>query len=114
MLRKVLGICVVVALAAAGQAGGVQLKKLRTGSTVGELRSVKPAKNKRDMEIEVRAPGEERARRYTVGAHQKELLVAVKAASVGDRVEIDWFDTVEGLCVEKFRVLKKGGKEADE
>lgn len=58
--------------------------------------------NKRDVEIEVLAPGEEKAHRYTVGAQQKELMAAVKAATVGDRVEIEWFDTVEGLCVDKW------------
>lgn len=113
MWQKVMGACVVVALVAAADAGGAQLKKLRTGTTVGELKSVRPAKNKRDLEIEVLAPGEERARRYTVGAHQKELLELVRAAAVGDRVEIAWFDTVEGLCVEKFQVLKKGKPDKD-
>ncbi len=114
MLARVLGVCVVIALLAADQAGGAQLKKLRTGTTVGELKSVSPAKNKRDLEVAVLAPGEERARRYTVGAHQKELLVVVKAAEVGDRVEVEWFDTVEGLCVDKFQVLKKAREQKKE
>jgi hypothetical protein len=113
MLHKVIGVCVVVALVATGGATNAQLKKLRTGTTIGELKSVKPAKNKRDVEIEILAPGEEKARRYTVGAQQKELMVAVKAATVGDRVEIEWFDTVEGLCVDKLQVLKKAKNEKD-
>lgn len=112
-MRTVLGVWVIMAAGAASEADGAQLKKLRTGTTLGELKSVSPAKNKRDKEIEVLAPGEEKARRYTVGAHQKEVLAAVKTAAVGDRVEIEWFDTVEGLCVEKFRVLKKGAKGKD-
>lgn len=97
----------------ADEAGGALLQKVRTGTTIGELKSVSPAKNKRDLEVEVLAPGDEKARRYTVGAQQKDVLVAVKAAAVGDRVEIGWFDTVEGLCVEKFLVLKKGAKGKD-
>lgn len=113
MLNKLLDVCVVFALVASGDAAGAELKKLRTGTTVGELKSVSPAKNKRDVEIEVLAPGEERARRYTIGAHKKELLAAVKAAAAGDRVEVDWFDTVEGLCVDKFQVLKKAKTEQD-
>jgi hypothetical protein len=113
MLQKVIGVCVLIALVATGDASYAQLKKLRTGTTIGELKSVKPAKNKRDVEIEVLAPGEEKARRYTVGAQQKELMAAVKAATVGDRVEIEWFDTVEGLCVDKFQVLKKDKNEKD-
>lgn len=107
MLRTVLIIGVMIALGAPGGVEGAQLKVLRTGTTIGELQSIRPAKNKRDVELEVLAPGEEKARRYTVGAQQKEVLAVVRAAAVGDRVEINWFDTVEGLCVEKFQVLNK-------
>lgn len=108
MLRMMMGVCILLAAGTAKEADGSQLKKLRVGTTLGELKSVSPAKNKRDIEIEVLASGEEKARRYTVGAQQKEILTAVKAAAVGDRVEIEWYDTIEGLCVDKFRVLKKG------
>jgi hypothetical protein len=87
--------------------GQAQLKKLKTGVVAGEVRAIQTARNKRDMELELLAPGEEKARKYTVGAHQKVLLETLKFLQVGDRVEIDWFDTVEGLCVEKLRLLKK-------
>lgn len=100
MFRTSLVISVTIAFVATCGSTAAQLKKLRTGTVVGELKSVSAAKNKRDTVIEVLAPGEEKARRYTVGAQQKQVLTAVKAAKVGDRVEIDWFDTREGLCVE--------------
>ena len=108
MLRRVVvGVGVVLALGLLSGPGQAQLKKLRTGTTIGELKSIGTAKNKRDTIIEVLSPGEEKPRRYTVGAQQKELAAAVRAAQPGQRVEIDWFDTVEGLCVERFRVLAK-------
>jgi hypothetical protein len=104
--NKIVGLWVIIALAAMGDTAAAQLKKLRTGTTIGELKSITLAKNKRDMVIEVLSPGEERARRYTVGAQQKEVIAVVKAAKVGDRVEVEWFDTVEGLCVDKLKVLR--------
>lgn len=107
MLQRLVCVSVVIVLAATCDTGNAQLKKLRTGTTIGELKSVDVAKNKRDTIIEVLAPGEEKARRYTIGAQQPTVVAAAKAATIGDRVEIDWFDTVEGLCVEKFQVLKK-------
>ena len=107
MLQRFVGVSVVVALLATCAIGNGQLKKLRTGTTIGELRSVNAAKNKRDTVIEVLAPGEEKPRRYTVGAQQKALVAAVNAAKIGDRVEVEWFDTSEGLCIEKFQVLTK-------
>lgn len=105
MRQKLVCVGVLIALLTVCGAGNAQLKKLRTGTTVGELKSINPAKNKRDTEIDVLAPGEDKARRYTVGAQQKEIVAAVKAAKIGDRVEIEWYDTVEGLCVDKFQVL---------
>lgn len=107
MLQKLVSASVVIALLIMCGIGNAQGQKKRTGTIIGELKSIKDAPNKRDTIIEVLAPAEEKARRYHVGAQQKTLVAAVRAAKVGDRVEIDWFDTNEGLCVEKFRVLKK-------
>ncbi|MCE9532566.1 MAG: hypothetical protein K8T89_15825 [Planctomycetes bacterium] len=89
-----------------GDRASAQLKKLKTGTTIGELKTVEAAKNKRDTIVEVLAPGEIKPRHYTVGAQQREVLALVKAAKIGERVEIEWYDTVERLCVDKFQVLK--------
>ena len=106
MFQKAVSASVVMALLVMCGIGNAQGGKKRTGTTIGELKSVSPAKNKRDTVIDVLAPGEEKARRYSVGAQQKDVVAAVKAAKVGDRVRIDWVDTNEGLCVEKFEVVK--------
>lgn len=113
MLRSVVGIGVAIAIVATSGIGTAQLQKGRTGTVIGDLKSVSPAKNKRDTLVEVLAPGEEKARTYTVGAQKTDLLKAVAAATVGDRVEIDWFDTNEGLCIAKFQVLRKQEKDKD-
>jgi hypothetical protein len=99
---------VTIAFASAWATDAAQLKKLRTGTAIGQLQTVSPAKNKRDIIIDVLSPGEEKPRSYTVGAQQKSVVAAVQGAKVGDRVEIEWFDTVEGLCVEKFRAVATG------
>lgn len=108
MPHRIVASIVMIVVVATADHGTAQLKKLRTGRTIGELRSMNLAKNKRDTEISVLAPGEENARRYTVNPLQKEVLAELKRAKIGDRVEIDWYDTVEGLCVDK---LKLRGKE---
>lgn len=110
MQRQVLTLSVLLVFLAVSYDADGQLKKLRTGTTIGEIKSVTSAKNKRDVEVEILSPGEERARRYTVGAQQKAVMAAVKAAGIGDRVEIAWFDTVEGLCIDTFKVLQKAKK----
>jgi hypothetical protein len=106
MLRCILALIVFALTCPTATA---QLKKLRTGTTIGELKSINPAKNTRDTILEVLSPGEEKPRRYTVGAHQKDILVKVKSAKAGERVQIEWYDTVEGLCVDKFEALAAAG-----
>ena len=89
----------------------------RTGKVTGELKSMKDTPNRKNVVIEVRADGEEKARSYRVQYDPAvkgpipDVLKAVKAASVGDRVELDWVDTGEGLAITKFAVLKKAAKE---
>jgi hypothetical protein len=39
-----------------------------------------------------------------------EVLKKVRAAKVGDRVQLEWIDTGEGLAITAFQVLKKAGK----
>jgi hypothetical protein len=36
-----------------------------------------------------------------------EVLKAVRAANVGDRVQLDWIDTGEGPAITQLEVLKK-------
>jgi hypothetical protein len=90
-----------------------QEKKKRTGNVTGNVVSSKPTPNGKNIFLEVLALGEEKARTYRVlydppskGPLPK-VLEAVKAAKVGDRVELEWVDTGEGLAIRAFQVLKK-------
>jgi hypothetical protein len=90
-----------------------QEKKKRTGNVTGDLVSSKATPNGKNVLIEVLAQGEEKARSYRV-IYDKEskgplpkVLEAVRAAKVGDRVELAWVDTGEGLAITSFQVLKK-------
>jgi len=88
-------------------------KKKRTGTVTGEIKSSKATPNGKNTIIEVLAPGEEKARAYRVQYDPKvkgpieSVLKAVRAAKVGDRVQLDWIDTGEGLAITKFEVLTK-------
>ena len=84
----------------------------RSGKIVGELKSKKDVNDGKNTVIEVFAPGEEKARSYHVryDEHIKgpppELLKAVRASHVGDRVELDWVATGHGPAITKFHVAK--------
>lgn len=84
----------------------------RSGSVSGEIKSKKDQNN--NVVIEVLAPGEEKARAYFVQHDPKikgplpDVLKLVRAASVGDKVSIDWEATNHGPAIVKFEVLKKG------
>ncbi len=90
-----------------------QEKERRTGSVSGEIKSKKDTPNGKNVIIEVLASGEEKPRPYRVQYDQKakgpipDVLAAVRAAKVGDRVQLDWIDTGEGLAIRKFEVIKK-------
>lgn len=90
-------------------------KKKRTGMITGVLKSQKKTPNGKNTIVEVLAPGEEKARSYRVQYDPKvkgpieSVLKAVRAAKVGDRVQLEWVDTGEGLAITTFAVLKKGG-----
>lgn len=90
----------------------------RSGSISGEVKSTKEQNN--NVTIEVLAPGEEKARSYFVQWDQKlkapmpEVLKAVKAAKVGDKVAFDWEATNHGPAIVKFEVLKKTEPKKDE
>ncbi len=121
MLRKIVGVSfVVVSLVVSGLLGperlGAQEQKKRSGTLIGELKSQKPTPNGKNTIFEVLAPGEEKARSYRVLFDPKvkgpipAVLEAVRAAKVGDRVQLEWVDTGEGLAVKSFEVLKKADK----
>lgn len=109
-------ICVTLLFAVCclvGLSEGGETKKKRTGSLTGEIKSTKASPNGKNQIIEVLAPGEEKARPYRVQYDPKvkgpiaEILTKVRAAKVGDRVQLDWIDTGEGLAITAFEVLKK-------
>src|SRR5689334_4659931 len=86
----------------ANECVGAQEDKKRTGTVVGSLKSQKNTKDDRNTIIEVLAPGEEKARSYHVQYDAKikgpipGVLKAVRAAKVGDIVELEWVDTNHG------------------
>lgn len=86
----------------------------RTGTISGEIRSKK--EENRNIVIEVLAPGEEKARSYFVQYDPKlkapipEVLKAVAAANVGDKVVFDWEATGHGPAIVKFKVAGKDKK----
>jgi hypothetical protein len=95
-------------------------EKKRTGTLTGEIKSQKPTPNGKNTVIEVLAPGEEKARSYRVMYDAKvkgpieSVLASVRAAKVGDQVQLEWVDTGEGLAITTFQVLKKGGAKKEE
>lgn len=115
MIRKAVVLSFVLAFVALCTFSDAQEKdkKKRTGSVTGELKSRKDTPNKKNVFIEVLAAGEEKARTYRVQYDPKikapiaDVLAAVKAAAIGERVQLDWIDTGEGLAITAFQVLKK-------
>jgi hypothetical protein len=117
MSRKINLVCIAFAcLLVWGISNEAQSQEKRKGTISGEIKSKKDTPNKKNVIIEVLAAGEEKARPYRVQYDPKvkgpmpEVLKAVKASNVGDRVQFDWIDTGEGLAITKFEVLKKSGK----
>ena len=94
-----------------GEGTDAPAKETRSGTISGEIKSKKEQNN--NIVIEVLAPGEEKARSYFVQYDPKikgpipEILKAVRAAKVGDKVVFDWEATGHGPAIVKFEVLKK-------
>lgn len=93
----------------------------RSGTVTGELKAKKDTKDGKNTVVEVLAPGEEKARSYHVQYDEKskgplpDVLKAVRAAGVGDKVEFGWVATGHGPAITKFQVLKKAaGEQRDE
>src|SRR5262245_59995510 len=108
-----------VAMVAFSESADGQDKKKRTGTVVGELQSRKDAPNKINVFVEILGSGEEKARQYRVAYDPKvkgpipDVLKAVKAANIGDRVQIDWVEG-EGYNITAFQVLKKKDEKKDD
>jgi hypothetical protein len=89
----------------------------RSGTISGVIKAKK--EQGKNVVIEVLAPGEEKPRPYFVQHDPKikgpmpEVLKAVRAAKVGDRVVFDWEATGHGPAMVKFEVFKKGDKKKD-
>lgn len=85
----------------------------RSGTISGVVKAKK--EQGKNVVIEVLAPGEEKPRPYFVQFDPKvkgpmpEVLKAVRAAEVGNRVVFDWEATGHGPAIVKFEVLKQGG-----
>ena len=89
----------------------------KAGAIIGEVKAAKDSKDGKNTMIDVLAPGEEKARTYFVNYDPKikgpipEVLKAVRAAKVGERVELEWISTNHGPAITAFRVLKTGSKD---
>lgn len=87
------------------------------GTIVGKLKSRMDTPDGRNTNFEVLAPGEEKARKYHVVFDQKlkkpipKVLEAVRAARIGDTVELEWQKTGHGPAVRSFKVVSPGKKE---
>ena len=113
MAAKTLSVYgVVLCVALSGLADAAQDKK-RSGTLIGEIKSLKKSPNGKNVVIEVLAVGEEKARPYRVQYDPKakgpipSVLKAVQEAKVGDFVSLEWVDTGEGFAIRVFEVLKK-------
>jgi hypothetical protein len=110
MFRSMIGACAILALAftLAANAQGP-----KSGKIIGEIKAQKDTKDGKNTVIDVLAPGEEKARAYFVQwdpkikAPMPDVLKMVRAAKVGDRVELDWVGTNHGPAITAFKVLKK-------
>jgi hypothetical protein len=79
-------------------------KEPRTGTVTGTVTA------RQEKWIEVKADGEEKARRYFAG-NDKEALKAIHDVAVGSRVRLEWKDTGH-MMVAKVEVLRPKKEEA--
>lgn len=91
-------------------------QSLDGGTIVGRLKSLTNTQDGKNINFEVLAPGEEKPRNYHVLFDQKlkkpmpKVLEAVRAASIGDIVEIEWQKTGHGPAVKSFKVVSTPNK----
>jgi hypothetical protein len=75
----------------------------KTSKTVGTLQA-----RENNRWLEVKADGEEKARKYFVHAKLPDkLLAAVRQVPIGSRVCVEWVSTSHGPIVESIEVLSK-------
>jgi hypothetical protein len=115
-LSTALGVSLILPWAPAGALTvAAQDEKPKTGTIVGRVESKKDTPDGKNTFLEVLAPGEEKPHRYHVLYDAKakgpieSVLTAVRAAKVGDRVELEWVQTGHGPAIQKFKVLPKAG-----
>lgn len=81
------------------------------GSVVGKLKSRSNTPDGKNTNFEILAPGEQKPRKYHVLYDQKlkcpmpKVLEAVRAAKIGDIVEIEWQKTGHGPAAKLFNVV---------
>ena len=118
MIRKIVGMSLLVGLLLVCSSAHTQETK-KPFTVIGELKTQKDTKDGKNTTIEVLAPGEEKARSYHVTYDPKikgpvpAILAAVRAAKIGERVEMECISTNHGPAIVSFRVLKKGGEPKD-
>jgi hypothetical protein len=94
-------------LKAAGKDGEDKGKKGKEGAGERSGKAVGVLTAKGDNFVEVKADGEERARKYfLLGGGTKDLLDAMRTTPVGSRVQVEW-RFVERLRVLSLSVIKK-------
>ena len=117
MLHKIVGLSLLFALSTVFGVSFAAQEHKKGARIIGELKSMKDTKDGKNTNIEVLAPGEVKARRYFVQYDPKikapipDVLKAVRAAKVGDTVELEWVPTNHGPAIISFRALKKGTSE---
>jgi hypothetical protein len=100
--------------AACGSARAGKGDKKEAGRIIGELKSQKNTSDGNNTAIEVLAPGETKARRYHVLYDPKikgpipSVLSAVRAARIGDVVELELVGSSHGPMIKTFKVFKRG------
>jgi hypothetical protein len=110
-------IVVMFAITAAMLTAADAQEKKRGGTVIGTVKGAKDINKGKNTQIEVLAPGEEKARAYFVNFDPKikgpieSVLKAVRAAKVGDVVELEWEDTNHGPAIVAFRPFKKKSDE---
>jgi hypothetical protein len=89
--------------------------QLRSGTVAGVIQSKK--EQGKNIVVEVKAPGEEKARAYFVQFDPKvqgpipEVLQAVREAPVGSQVFLEWVATGHGPAIVRFQLLRTGNND---
>jgi hypothetical protein len=118
MARQLAGLALALGMAALFLvASSDAQEKKREGTIIGVLKAHKDSKDGKNTFIDVLSPGEEKPRAYHVLYDAKlkgpipSVLSAVRAAKIGDMVELAWVETGHGPAMKSFKVLKKAAGE---